>query len=187
MALSQLRTQALRLQSPGLPPWQLDVYGWGNRWDECQQLVSELGLKGSIIFHSPIPKNDLPAKLWTADIGLLTMSDFAVLEANSANKFYDYLAAGLPVLINYEGWQAQYLRQHACGWSTPQGNPEALAAQLSEALRCPAETRQAMGQRGRKLAVERFDRRDLALRTLELLTRLAKETKTDAGSPPNAA
>ena len=37
------------------------------------------------------------------------------LEANSANKFFDYLAAGKPVVINYGGWQQALLEETGAG------------------------------------------------------------------------
>jgi len=37
---------------------------------------------------------------------------------NSANKFFDALAAGRAVLINYRGWQAELLKKRVRGLSS---------------------------------------------------------------------
>ena len=38
---------------------------------------------------------------------------------SSANKFFDTLAAGKPVLINHEGWQAETIRTKSVGYILP--------------------------------------------------------------------
>jgi glycosyltransferase involved in cell wall biosynthesis len=96
-----------------------------------------------------------------ADAGLVSFAPFPVLEANAATKFYDYLAAGLPVVINYGGWQAEWLAKHDCGLSAPQGDEGALATQLARLI-SDASLRQQMGERGRAVARQHFDRRQLA-------------------------
>ena len=37
------------------------------------------------------------------------------MEANSANKFFDALAAGKPIMINYKGWQAKLIEKYNIG------------------------------------------------------------------------
>ena len=41
------------------------------------------------------------------------------LWANSANKFFDTLAAGKPILINYEGWQKKVINIENIGYVLP--------------------------------------------------------------------
>ena len=42
------------------------------------------------------------------------------LWANSANKFFDSLAASKPILINYEGWQAKIIKEDNLGYVLPE-------------------------------------------------------------------
>jgi glycosyltransferase involved in cell wall biosynthesis len=49
---------------------------------------------------------------------MVIRNEFKILEDNSANKFFDFLAAGLPILINYEGWQKESLENSKAGFST---------------------------------------------------------------------
>ena len=39
--------------------------------------------------------------------------------SNSANKFFDALAAGKPVCINYGGWQYDLIKKHNIGLAIP--------------------------------------------------------------------
>ena len=45
--------------------------------------------------------------------------DYKIKWDNSANKFFDTLAAGKPILINYQGWQAEVIRENQCGFVLP--------------------------------------------------------------------
>ena len=41
------------------------------------------------------------------------------LWANSANKFFDSLAAGKPILINYKWWQKEVINKEKIGYVLP--------------------------------------------------------------------
>lgn len=142
------------------------VLGDGNDLARVKSLAKE-NEAGNLQFVARVPKEEVAGMLDRADIGLVTFAPFKVLEANSANKFYDYLASGLPVVTNYEGWQAAYMREWNCGLSGPMGDDEALLANILRLADNPV-LRQEMGQNGRKLVEEKFDRKQLALRLLEL-------------------
>ena len=44
------------------------------------------------------------------------MIDNPILWDNSANKFFDTLAAGRPIVINHQGWQAEAIRKYDVGY-----------------------------------------------------------------------
>ena len=79
----------------------------------------------------------------------------------SPNKFFDYIATGLPVLINYPGWVAEMINENKCGIAISPDDPVAFA----DALENAADNRDSliyMGKRSRKLAESNFDREKLA-------------------------
>jgi hypothetical protein len=45
--------------------------------------------------------------------------DYKIKWDNSANKFFDTLAAGKPMLINHMGWQADLIKEKNCGYVLP--------------------------------------------------------------------
>jgi glycosyltransferase involved in cell wall biosynthesis len=108
------------------------------------------------------------AALQQADIALSSFAPFPVLEANSANKFYDYLAMGLPVALNYGGWQGQFVQENGCGVWAPQGDWAGWVQALVPLLEQPV-LRREMGARARQAAVQHFDRAQLAEAYLDLL------------------
>ena len=47
------------------------------------------------------------------------MESILYKKTNSANKFFDTLAAGKPVLINHKGWQAELIEAENIGYVLP--------------------------------------------------------------------
>ena len=48
------------------------------------------------------------------------------MENNSANKFFDGLASGKPLMLNYGGWQSKLIKNNA-GFIIPNDNPKKAA------------------------------------------------------------
>jgi glycosyltransferase involved in cell wall biosynthesis len=149
-----------KIQDMGRADVRFTILGDGNDMDHVKSVAKHLEPKNLRIIP-PVPKEEVAAILAEADIGLVTFAPFKVLEANSANKFYDYLSSGLPVVINYMGWQAGYLDRYNCGLYSEMGNSEAFLANILR-LADDAGLRKRMGENGHKLAGEKFDRRQIA-------------------------
>jgi glycosyltransferase involved in cell wall biosynthesis len=77
------------------------------------------------------------------------------LWANSANKFFDSLAAGKPIAINHEGWQADLLRKTGAGLVLDPINIGKSANILIQALNNKAWLEKAT-LAARKLASDEF-------------------------------
>jgi|SRR5690625_437692 len=76
-------------------------------------------LNKNVFIFDPIAKQELPKWYNSTSMGSSFVIDIKELWANSANKFFDTLAAGNPVLINYEGWQAEVIRKDNLGYVLP--------------------------------------------------------------------
>jgi len=148
------------------------VLGDGMEREKVAACARELGVwEDNFFMVPPVPKREMPAVLRAAD---LATSLFLPIEAgwhNSANKFFDALAAGRPPAINYGGWQADLLRETGAGLVLDPHDREAAAAALADALGDRAALR-AMGEVARRLARERFARDELA-EQLETVLRAA--------------
>jgi glycosyltransferase involved in cell wall biosynthesis len=73
-----------------------------------------------------------------------------------ANKLFEYLSAGIPVLSSLTGENQDLIDSHACGLSYKAGNTEDFLQKLS-CLLSSADERMAMGQRGKALFEQQFD------------------------------
>jgi glycosyltransferase involved in cell wall biosynthesis len=114
------------------------------------------------VFHDPMPKTKLITELKQADIGLMILANVpAFYYGTSPNKFFDYIACGLPVLNNYPGWLADLIHEHHCGCAVPPDDPGAFARALVALVDHPDRLKK-MGQNSRKLAQTHFDREILA-------------------------
>jgi glycosyltransferase involved in cell wall biosynthesis len=76
-------------------------------------------LNKNIFILDPISKNELPSLYSPVKMGSSFVIPIKELWANSANKFFDSLAASRPVLINHEGWQAKVIRENNLGYVLP--------------------------------------------------------------------
>jgi len=121
----------------------------------------------NVVFHEPVNKLRLAGLMAATDVGLQILANVpAFYYGTSPNKFFDYLAAGLPVLNNYPGWLAELITQERCGFAVPPDNATAFA----DALERAADDRDAlkiMGRRSRALAESEFDRERLADQWIE--------------------
>jgi glycosyltransferase involved in cell wall biosynthesis len=125
----------------------------------------------SVIFLDPVDKDRLASLMRRTDIGMQILANVpAFYYGTSPNKFFDYIAAGLPVLINYPGWLAEVVREHDCGFAVPPEDPGAFADVLEQAAANRARL-QDMGRRARDLAVAQFNRDVLANRLVDWLER----------------
>lgn len=134
-------------------------------------LVSEAAQKGldNIVFHDPVNKAKLAGLMATTDVGLQILANVpAFYFGTSPNKFFDYIAAGLPPLVNYPGWLAELITEHKCGLAVPPNDPGAFADALMSAAD-DREALQSMGRRSLELARQAFDRKILAGRFVDWL------------------
>lgn len=117
---------------------------------------------GVVLFHDPVDKPRLAGLLAGADAGLQILANVeAFYYGTSPNKFFDYIAAGLPVLVNYPGWLSDLIQDQGCGIVVPPGDAAAFADAL-EALADDRDLLLTRGGRARALAESEFDRIKLA-------------------------
>ena len=96
------------------------IIGVGNEKESLINHCRETGiLNKNIFFYKPVPKKQLPYLYSICTLGSSFCADNKVLWNNSANKFFDTLAAGKPILINYEGWQADLIKKENIGYILP--------------------------------------------------------------------
>jgi hypothetical protein len=121
------------------------------------------------LFFPPVPKAELGAITASLDCGLMVLKDVpAFYRGTSPNKFFDYIAAGIPVVNNYPGWLAGLITEHRCGIVVPPGNASAFADALQR-LAADLAGRRSMGAAARALAEKEFARPILADRFIAAL------------------
>lgn len=123
----------------------------------------------NVVFHDPVGKDRLAGLMAATDVGMQVLANVpAFYYGTSPNKFFDYLASGLPVLNNYPGWLAGLIEDNGCGFAVPPDDPAAFA----DALERAAGDREALARMGgasRALAEREFDRNLLGERFVDWL------------------
>lgn len=147
---------------------KLMLIGQGKLKPALQERASREKLE-DIVFHDPVNKARLAGLMAGTDVGLQTLANIpAFYYGTSPNKFFDYIAAGLPVLNNYPGWLAGMIRDNQCGFAVEAEAPQAFADALEQAANDRAALR-VMGMRARELAEREFDREQLGNRFVDWL------------------
>jgi glycosyltransferase involved in cell wall biosynthesis len=145
---------------------KLVLIGEGKQKPALQQRADREGLS-NVIFHAPVNKARLAELMASTDLGMQILANVpAFYFGTSPNKFFDYIAAGLPVLINYPGWLAELVTERGCGYVVAPADPVAFADALVHAADNRAAL-PAMGHRAESLARSQFDRRELADRLVD--------------------
>jgi glycosyltransferase involved in cell wall biosynthesis len=155
------------------------VVGEGGESSKVQLFAQELGvLRRNFFVLDALPKAEIPTVLSAADIATSLFINLPEMWANSANKFFDALASGTPIAINYRGWQAELLENENAGLVLDAQDISKAASQLMRALN-DKHWLEHSGLTARKLAKERFSRDKLA-RQLEtvLLNTVGKYSPT---------
>lgn len=76
-------------------------------------------LSKNVFVLDPVPKEKLPQIYSEVNMGSSFVIPIKELWANSANKFFDTLAAGKPILINHGGWQKRTIEKENIGYVLP--------------------------------------------------------------------
>lgn len=154
---------AVELQNRQYHDIKLVLVGDGMQKKSLQQRANSLQLT-NIIFHDPVNKSKLAGLMASADIGMQILANVpAFYYGTSPNKFFDYIAAGLPVLNNYPGWLAELIQKSHCGYAVIPDNPQAFADALIHAFE-HRDQLPSMGHNARELAISEYNREILAKR-----------------------
>jgi glycosyltransferase involved in cell wall biosynthesis len=167
--LDAVMDTAAELKRRGRGDIKLVLIGQGKLKAGLKARAARDGLD-NVVFHDPVNKAKLGGLMAATDLGMQILTNVpAFYYGTSPNKFFDYIAAGLPVLNNYPGWLAEMITEHRCGFAVPPDNPVAFADALEQAA-VDRDALKAMGQRGRALAETQFDRIKLADRWVDWVT-----------------
>jgi glycosyltransferase involved in cell wall biosynthesis len=134
------------------------IVGQGKEWEQTHRLAAELGVLDTTLHMWPsVPKAQLPAILGAATMSTSMCRPVPALWENSANKFFDALAAGRPIAINYGGWQRDLLRESGAGLVLDPADVDSAADAVVEHVRDEAWLHRARAA-AHRLAVEKFSR-----------------------------
>lgn len=93
-----------------------------------------LGLADRVHLLDPVPPQDVVSFLRTADVGLIPLRHFGSHEFALANKLFEYLHAGLPMVVSDCRAQAAFVETHGLGAVHRADDATSLASAVSSVL-----------------------------------------------------
>lgn len=145
------------------------LVGSGKHYNGLVEQAKLLGLFNRNLFVlPPVPKEAMPDLLAASAISTSLVVNNQALWVNSANKFFDAMAAARPIAINHRGWLAELIEQRDLGLVLPAEEPEdaaiEIAALLSDGARLKRMQRNALS-----IASRHFSRDRLSEKVLDIL------------------
>ena len=166
--LDALLAVAAELRRRGDQRIKIIFVGEGKEKERLAAAARAQGLTQCLFFPS-VPKEQLGRLTASLDCGLMVLRNIpAFYRGTSPNKFFDYVAAGIPVVKNYPGWLAGLISEAEAGLVVAPDNPQAFADALQR-LAADRKLCDRMGANARKLAEAHFARGELAAEFIGVL------------------
>ena len=97
-------------------------------------LADEYGVADRVHFIDPVPSGQVLEFLESADVGLIPILHFPSHEMSLSNKMFEYLNAGLPLVVSDCRTQAEFVRSHGVGEVFRAEDPADLAEAVQRIL-----------------------------------------------------
>jgi len=146
--------------------------GDGQQKAELEKRAIDEGVSNFVLLGL-MPKNQLVGLIQNALVSTVPLKGAKILDTSSPNKFFESLAAGVPVVQNTNGWMKDYLEVNKVGYTLDPDDPVALSDLLIQLADNPALARE-MGDRAKVLAARDFDKDILADKMLDALLEAAE-------------
>jgi glycosyltransferase involved in cell wall biosynthesis len=105
--------------------------------DELLARAQELGVAGRVHIVPKVPPNAVVSYIGGADVGVIPGECTAGKQLVLPNKLFEYLQAGLRMVVTDCAAQADFVRRHGLGESAPMEDPHAWAQAIERALAAP--------------------------------------------------
>jgi glycosyltransferase involved in cell wall biosynthesis len=132
---------------PHMPEVHLAVVAVPHTRTTAVQRLAEsarsLGVADRLHLLEPVPPHEVSSFLATADVGLIPLLHYGSHEMALTNKLFEYLHAGIPVVVSDCQAQAEFVREHGTGTVHRAEDPVDLARAVREALARNDELRAA--------------------------------------------
>lgn len=160
------------LQSLGRTDLKILIVGEGQQREQIEESIKTHSLE-TILIWGLMPKQNLVGLIQNAMVSLVPLKGTPVLDTSSPNKFFESLAAGVPVLQNTQGWMKDFLIEYQIGFTLDPNDPKQLAEKLIE-LDSKLGLLAKMGEKASQIAAEQFDKDFLANKMLDALLEVTK-------------
>jgi glycosyltransferase involved in cell wall biosynthesis len=136
---------------------RLVLVGRGPLESQLRMFGSAPDLEGRVFFTGMVPYDELPPLTASADLGVLILSPMNLSKKlSSANKIFEYMAAGIPILATDFPENRRVVAETDSGWLVKGRNAASLALAVNGIFADPDEMRRR-GENGRRAHTERYN------------------------------
>lgn len=136
------------------------ICGDGQMYDVLRNLIAERRL-AHVTLTGPLDRQGVRDVLSVTDAVWVCFKPLPVLETGSPNKFFDGLASGKLILINFGGWIKEEIEETGCGVALRPADPDDFVQKIKPFLQDP-ELLLAFQRRARQLAEMKYSRKILS-------------------------
>jgi glycosyltransferase involved in cell wall biosynthesis len=133
------------------------IIGDGSERKRLEQLAKSKELE-NLRFLGPYPSARMSAFFAASGALIVHLNAGKLTDLILPTKTLAYMAAGRPIIAATSGATAELIDRARAGLTAPGGDSQALAKAMLEMSDLPNDERQAMGDRGRVMALTEFDR-----------------------------
>lgn len=164
--LGVLVESARQLKKTGNTAAKILVFGDG---DELESLKKKSEDLDNIVFKGRVPKQSIPSILSQGYASILHNSSTELDKyGQSQNKFFEYLAAGRPILMTYAVGHS-VVRKYGCGVELDSQTPESIAEAIEALCALPDEEYRNYCRHAAECA-KRFDYRELCRQLISVIS-----------------
>lgn len=153
---------------PALPDVHLAVVAVPNKEIRSARLLAsraaQLGVTDRLHLLDPVDPDEVAAFVSSADVGILPLHHYGSHEVALANKLFEYLHGGLPVLVSDCRAQAEFIRAHRVGAVHIAEDIESFTVALRSMLDRLPELRERIAEDTDLLVPYAWDRQEAVLR-----------------------
>ena len=152
------------------------LIGEGSAKEKVLKMKDMYNLDNVYIFD-PIPKRKLPQVLASADYGIILHGlSLTYRETAAPNKYYDYIASGLPIVFNFQGSIKDLILKKKAGYYVDYDSPEQLSETMIHIACNQLETTE-FGKNARLLAEEQYDLNEIVVQFEKVLVECYRNKK----------
>ena len=138
-------------------PIHFIVCGTGALLERLKGNAKQLGLQ-NITFTGFVNRDGVRDVLNITDAVFVCYKDHPILETGSPNKFFDGLAAGKLIVINFGGWIKKEIEEYRCGVATSKADPADFINKIRTFTTDPDLLKEYQ-MNSRKLAEQKYERK----------------------------
>ncbi len=136
---------------------RLVMLGGGMLEPTLRRAAHEAGLEDRVFFAGTVPQSELYEWTMSADLGVLILDPINLSKRLAlANKIFEYMGAGIPILTTDLPENRRILDQCDCGWLISDWAPPTLARHIARVLAEPDEMKRR-GENGRRWFEQRYN------------------------------